>query len=337
MTSLKKIDFPLLVRPSYVLGGRSMKIVYHREDYKQVILHSLEVSPLKPILIDKYLVNAIELDVDAICDGTSTVLCGVMEHIEEAGIHSGDSGCVLPPQSLSEEMLTKIQSQTDRIACALNIRGFINIQFALKENELYFLEVNPRGSRTVPFLSKAIGVDWVEIATQVMLGHRLKQLSLPKDLWKHLKYVNVKEPIFPFDKFPEEDTLLGPEMKSTGEVMGIGNDLGEAYYKAEAAVYRNLPLEGSLLVTINSKNHTEIIESCKRLHQSNFIIYATEGTSHFLWKNGIEIHFVHKMGEDRPDIRDKILDKKINLIFNTPIGKKAKITDTYIRLLAETV
>lgn len=329
----ERIAYPIVVRPSFVLGGRAMEIVYAESDLENYIEKAIEASPDQPILIDKYLENAVEIDVDLICDGKDSVICGIMEHIEPAGIHSGDSGCMLPTQNISEDLLKQIRKQSHEMALALNVRGLMNVQFAIKDSELYFLEVNPRGSRTVPFVSKATGVPWVKMAVQVMAGKNIKDFPWQNEV--RPDYVCVKEAMLPFDKFPDEDTILGPEMKSTGEVMGISQDSGEAYYKAQLAIGSNLPRRGGVLVTVNTDSHEGVIDSVKDLHELGFTVYATEGTGVILGEKDIENQFVHKLGEGKPDIADFIAQGKIDIIFNTPVGRNAKIDDTYIRLLAK--
>jgi len=328
----KRIGYPVVVRPSYVLGGRAMEIVFDNDDLKKYLQLAIEASPDQPILIDKYLERAVEVDVDLICDGEEVIICGIMEHIEEAGVHSGDSACVIPSQNISGEMLDQIKLQATKMALALEIKGLMNVQFAIQNNSLYFLEVNPRGSRTVPFVSKATGIPWINYAVKIMADKKIKDLEIKIS---NMPYVAVKEAVFPFDKFPNEDTVLGPEMKSTGEVMGLGSNIGQAYYKAQLGAGTPLPKSGGVLVTVKTKDYPDIIMACKILIKMNFKLYATEGTRKYLAQNNIPSEFVYKYGEGRPDIRDKILNKYINLIFNTPIGKKEKQTDIYIRLLAK--
>jgi carbamoyl-phosphate synthase large subunit len=329
----EKIGYPVLVRPSYVLGGRAMQIVYAPDDLKEFLKPAIDASPNQTVLIDKYLERAVEIDVDVICDGKEVVFCGIMEHIEEAGIHSGDSACILPAPTVSEKVLAQIKEQSKLMALELGVCGLMNIQFAIKDDELYFLEVNPRGSRTVPFVCKATGTPWVNIAVKIMAGKKLNEFKIVD---KKLPYVAVKEAVLPFDKFPDEDTILGPEMKSTGEVMGIGKTLGEAYFKAQLATGTELPSKGRVLVTINTLNVSpELTGICKNLIKLGFEIITTEGTGNYLKNQGIETSFVNKVGEGRPDIRDRMMNREIDIIFNTPIGKKAKATDKYIRILAK--
>ena len=327
-----EIGFPLVVRPSFVLGGRAMQIVYDTQELQSYFDQAVKASPDHPILLDKYLENAVEIDVDGICDGEAFCLCAVMEHVEQAGIHSGDSACVLPAQSISKKSLEEIETKTKAIALKLGVRGFINVQYAIKDAEVYVLEVNPRGSRTIPFVCKTTGIPWVKIATNVMLGQKLSAMKIPTP---RLDYVSVKEAVLPFDKFPLEDIILGPEMKSTGEVMGIDSDLGQAYYKAQMAAGQFLPSAGGVLVTVNTKEKLQITEICRKLKALGFHLYSTSGTGKYLKEKQIDTEFVHKVDEGRPDIRDLVLNRKIDLIFNTPIGKEAKTKDESIRLLAK--
>ena len=339
LKNANKIGYPVLVRPSFVLGGRGMKIVYDDESFTEIFSQAqkLSISTEKPVLIDKFLENAMELDVDLISDGESVVICGILEHIERVGVHSGDSACIFPPQNISEKVLKKIISQSKKIALKLNIIGLMNIQFAIKDEEIYFIEANPRGSRTVPFISKATNISWVDLATKVMLKGKLNEEEKKKCFSKNQRnLVAVKEAVFPFDKFIEEDTILGPEMKSTGEVMGIGKDLPEAFYKAQMAAGNVLPKKGGVLVSTSIKNKKILIPACQKLLNMGFTIYATKGTSDFLKNHYITNKLIHKLGEgQRPNVKDAVINKQINLIFNTPIGKEAKLSDVYIRLLAK--
>ena len=332
---IKKIGYPLLVRPSYVLGGRAMEIVYSDKELYEFYKIANKASVGNPVLIDKYIENAKEIDVDLICDGTNVVICGIMEHIEEAGIHSGDSACILPPQSISDKIIQQIEEQSKVIALKLKVIGLMNIQFALKNEELFFLEANPRGSRTIPFVSKASGIAWVKTAVKVIVGGKLSKKDLENGFNQEEAFTAVKEAIIPFDRFPNEDIILGPEMKSTGEVMGVGRNIYEAFYKAEAAGGISLPVKGGVLISIKTKDAEAIIPACETLVEMGFNIYATEGTLLFLTRHGIKGERVFKLGEGRPDVRDKIIDNKINLIFNTPKGREAKESDKYIRLLAK--
>jgi len=316
----KKIGYPVLVRPSFVLGGRSMEIVYNEEELKYYMERAIEASPDKPILIDKFLDEAIEIDVDCISDGEDTVIAGIMQHIEEAGVHSGDSSCFLPPIKIDKKIIEQIREWTKNIAIELNIKGLMNIQYALKDNKLYILEVNPRGSRTTPFVSKAT-LPWVKYAVRIMLGEKIKDMGI-KEITP--EYYSVKEVVLPFNKFPEVDILLGPEMKSTGEVMGIDKDPAIAFAKAQMAAGTPLPKEGCVLITVNDITKPKIVEKVKVLKSLNFRLLTTEGTYKFFMKNGIETKLVKKIHEGRPNILDIIRNREINLIFNTPDKKTSE-------------
>ncbi len=328
----KKIGYPVLVRPSYVLGGRAMEIVYDEETLENYIMEALEVSPEKPILIDKFLEDAVEIEVDALCDGEEVVIGGIMEHIEEAGIHSGDSACVLPPISISKETIDTIVDYTKKLALALKVVGLINIQYAVKGNKVYILEANPRASRTVPFVSKATGLPLAKIAAKLMMGKKLRELGIKERL--NLKHVAVKEVVFPFIKLPGVDPVLGPEMKSTGEVMGIDYNFGIAYYKAQLAAGMKLPTKGTVFVSVKEDDKQKILPVVKKLKEMGFIITATEGTAKFLTKNGIDAKVVLKVSQGRPNILDLIINKQVDLIINTPSGKKGKTEGYYIRRAA---
>jgi len=329
----KRIGYPVLVRPSYVLGGRAMEIVYDEETLVRYIEEAIEVSPEKPILIDKFLEDAIEAEVDALCDGEEVVIGGILEHIEEAGVHSGDSACVLPPISLSKEVVDKIIEYTRKIALALKVVGLINIQFAIKDGVVYVLEANPRASRTVPFISKATGLPLAKIAAKLMMGKKLRELGVKERL--NLKHVAVKEAVFPFVKLPGVDPVLGPEMKSTGEVMGIDYDFGLAYYKAELAAGMKLPTEGTVFVSVKDRDKNEkLVEIAKKLKELGFRIVATSGTAKFLRENGIEVEVIPKISEGRPNVIDEIINKRIDLIINTPKGKKERSEGYLIRRTA---
>ena len=328
----KKIGYPVLVRPSYVLGGRAMEIVYDEETLENYIMEALEVSPEKPILIDKFLEDAVEIEVDALCDGEEVVIGGIMEHIEEAGIHSGDSACVLPPISVPKETIDTIVDYTKKLALALKVVGLINIQYAVKGNKVYILEANPRASRTVPFVSKATGLPLAKIAAKLMMGKKLRELGIKERL--NLKHVAVKEVVFPFIKLPGVDPVLGPEMKSTGEVMGIDYNFGIAYYKAQLAAGMKLPTKGTVFVSVKEDDKQKILPVVKKLKEMGFIITATEGTAKFLTKNGIDAKVVLKVSQGRPNILDLIINKQVDLIINTPSGKKGKTEGYYIRRAA---
>jgi len=323
----KRIGYPVLVRPSYVLGGRAMEIVYDEETLVRYIKEAIEVSPEKPILIDKFLEDAIEAEVDAVCDGEEVLIGGIMEHIEEAGVHSGDSACVLPPVSLSEDVINTIIDYTKRIALALKVVGLINIQFAVKDGKVYVLEANPRASRTVPFVSKATGIPLAKIAAKVMMGKKLRELGVKERL--KLKHVAVKEAVFPFIKLPGVDPVLGPEMKSTGEVMGIDYDFGIAYYKAQLAADMKLPTEGTVFISVRDEDKPKIVPIAKRLLELGFKVVATEGTAKYLRERGLEVETILKVSQGRPNVIDAIINRKIDLIINTPSGKRGR-TDGYM-------
>jgi carbamoyl-phosphate synthase large subunit len=327
----RRIGYPVLVRPSYVLGGRAMEIVYEEKELERYITEALEVSPEKPVLIDKFLEDAIELEVDALCDGEEVYIGGIMEHIEEAGVHSGDSACVLPPVSLSEETIEKVKDYTRRIALALKVVGLVNIQYALKGDILYILEANPRASRTVPFVSKATGVPLAKIAAKLMMGVKLRDLNLKEPKMKHL---SVKEAVFPFIKLPGVDPVLGPEMRSTGEVMGIDYNFGLAYYKAELGAGMKIPTSGNVLISVKDRDKPKIVPVAKRLSEFGFKIYATENTAKYLKEHGIEAEIALKVSQGRPNIIDMIINGQIHLIINTPSGGRGKTEGYEIRRAA---
>ncbi|MEN6437745.1 MAG: carbamoyl-phosphate synthase large subunit [Syntrophobacter sp.] len=321
------IGYPVVVRPSYVLGGRAMEIVYDRDRLHHFMKTAVHISPGHPILIDKFLEDAIELDVDAISDGEITVIGGIMEHIEQAGIHSGDSACVLPPISISVEIQEEIRRQTRLLASELGVIGLMNIQYALKGDKVFILEVNPRASRTVPFVSKAIGRPLAKLATKVMLGRKLKDLGFTKEI--EPKHISVKEAVFPFSRFPHVDTLLGPEMKSTGEVMGIGQSFGIAFAKAQAAAGYDLPRGGTVFISVHDGDKEKVLPVAQRFLDLGFSLVATSGTASFLKRNGIPADLVFKIGEGRrPHVVDKIKNGDIQLVVNTTLGKKTT-SDSY--------
>ncbi|MCS7203223.1 MAG: carbamoyl-phosphate synthase large subunit [Thermodesulfovibrio sp.] len=325
----KELGYPILVRPSYVLGGRAMEIVYDEESLKKYILEAVKASEDHPVLVDKYLEDAIEVDVDAISDGVEVIVAGIMQHIEEAGIHSGDSACSLPPYSLSEEIVKEIERQTIAIAKELEVKGLMNVQYAIKDGEVYVLEVNPRASRTIPYVSKSIGVPLAQIAAKIMVGKTLKEFGIRKI--DKLPYVTVKESVFPFDKFPEVDVILGPEMKSTGEVMGIDEDFAQAYAKAQMSVMGKIPLGGTVFISVKDKDKPEIIEVAKDFINLGFKVIATSGTAQFLRQKGLDVDTVNKLQEGRPNVLDLIKNKRISFIINTVFGKQAQKDSKYIR------
>jgi len=329
LVAASRIGYPVLVRPSYVLGGRSMEIVYDPETLKLFMAKALLVSPGHPILIDKFLEDAVEVDVDAISDGTTTVVAGVMEHIEEAGIHSGDSACILPSLSISAPMLDLIEKQTKMLARELNVVGLMNIQYAMKDGTLYVLEVNPRASRTVPFVSKAIGVPLAKLATKVMLGKSLRELGFTKTIIP--KHVCVKEAVFPFNRFPEVDILLGPEMKSTGEVMGIDQSFGLAFAKSQMAAGFKWPKSGTVFISVHDNHKDGIVDVARSFATLGYNITATAGTARHLQRFGIDAKVVHKVSEGRPHIVDSIKNGDIHMVINTSFGRKSSRDAYHIR------
>jgi carbamoyl-phosphate synthase large subunit len=332
LLAAREIGYPVVVRPSYVLGGRAMRIVYDEEGLTSFMAEAVYVSEGRPVLIDKFLQDATEIDVDAISDGEITVIGGIMEHIEEAGIHSGDSACVLPPRTLSAGLIDEICSATRAMARELNVVGLMNVQYAIKDGRLYVLEVNPRASRTVPFVSKATGVPLAKLATKVMLGKSLKELGLAKEVLTG--HVAVKESVFPFRRFPGVDIILGPEMKSTGEVMGIDQSFGMAFAKSQIAAGLNLPVNGTAFLSIKAGDRAAILPVAKRLREMGFDIVATEGTSIFLTEKGVENGMVFKISEGRPNVIDLMKNHRIALVINTPSGKKTRSDSYYIRRTA---
>lgn len=317
--SAKSIGYPLVVRPSYVLGGRAMEIVFEEEELEEYMERAIPESNDAPILLDRYLDDAIEVDVDAVCDGTDVLVCGVMEHIEQAGVHSGDSTCSLPSISLSKKVLQLINEQTTSLALALKVKGLMNIQYAVKEEQLYLLEVNPRASRTVPFVSKAIGVPLAKLGTNLMIGSSIKEenVSIPKQL----DHIAVKEAVFPFTKFPDSDPILGPEMRSTGEVMGVAKEFGEAYAKAQLASGVILPRSGTAFLSVRDKDKSKAVKLAQKLREKNFKLIATKGTADYLKGHGVECLYVNKVREGRPHIVDMIKNEEVQLIVNTTEGK----------------
>ncbi|MFW5971051.1 MAG: carbamoyl-phosphate synthase large subunit [Desulfovermiculus sp.] len=314
-----KIGYPLVVRPSYVLGGRAMEIVYDEQDLINYFREAVIISPDHPILLDKFMENAIEIDVDAVSDGEDTYVGGIMEHIEEAGVHSGDSACVLPPHTIGPDMTEELKSQTRALARELQVKGLMNIQFAIKEKEIYILEVNPRASRTVPFVSKATGVPLAKLATRVMMGEKLRDL----DPWSMRKrgYLAVKEAVLPFSRFPGVDTILGPEMRSTGEVMGIDSSFGLAYIKSQLAAGQKLPAKGTVFISVNDRDKAHMVEPARIFTQLGLRLVATKGTADFLADYGIMAEKVNKVYEGRPNVIDLIKNKEIDLVINTSSGK----------------
>lgn len=329
----KKLGYPVLIRPSYVLGGRAMDIIYDEETLVRFMSEAIEVSPEHPVLVDKFLEDAIETEIDAVCDGETVYIGGVMEHIEQAGVHSGDAACVLPPFSLSKEIIETMIDYTCKLAKELDVVGLINIQFAVKNGTVYVLEVNPRASRTVPFVSKATGVPLAKIAAKVMAGRKLSELGIKGESVK-VDHVAVKEAVFPFAKLPGVDVVLGPEMKSTGEVMGMNHDFGIAYYKAELAAETKLPASGNVFISVRDEEKLRIVPVAKRLSELGFKILATRGTAETLIAMGVDTEIILKVSEGRPHVVDYIKSGKINLIINVPKGKGPRDDDFQIRRAA---
>lgn len=341
----EKIGYPVLVRPSYVLGGRAMRLVYDTDELLKYIEEAVSVTEDKPLLIDKFLDGSIEVDVDCVSDGEDVLVGAVMEHIEEAGIHSGDSGTCIPHYTLPDNIVIKIKEQSKKLAKALNTIGLINIQYAIKDEEIYIIEANPRASRTVPFVSKAIGYPLAKLASKVMVGKKLKEI-VPEVFeikephpatdfhTKNFNYYAIKEVVFPWNRFPEVDPLLGPEMKSTGEVMGIDKDFGLAFWKAQAAAGQILPQKGNVFISVADKDKPSILEIAKELLELGFRIYATTGTYNYLKSNGIEATLVNKLSEERPNIVDRIKNNEIAMVINTPSGKRERSDAYFIRRAA---
>ncbi|MFH1218027.1 MAG: carbamoyl-phosphate synthase large subunit [Pseudomonadota bacterium] len=327
-----QIGYPVVVRPSYVLGGRAMRIVYNEKNLKEYMTTAINVSSEHPILIDKFLKEAIEIDVDAISDGETTIIGGIMQHIEEAGIHSGDSACVLPPYSLSAALIEQIKEATRAMALELKVIGLMNIQYAVKDNILYVLEVNPRASRTIPFVSKATGVPLAKMATKVMMGMKLADLGLTKEV--EVPHFAVKEAVFPFDRFDNVDTLLGPEMKSTGEVMGLDVSLGLAFAKSQFAAGQPIPQSGTVLFSVRKDDKNDILPVARQLAELGFSIMGTSGTAAFLNENGVTCTSINKISEGRPHILDKIQDRQIQWIVNTSRGTRTTEDSYTIRRAA---
>jgi carbamoyl-phosphate synthase large subunit len=327
-----EIGYPLIVRPSFVLGGRAMAIIYDQDMLVHYSREAIEVSPEYPMLIDRFLEDAVEVEVDALSDGDEIFIPSVMEHIELAGVHSGDSACTVPSHSLKEKDIKTIEEYTAKIAKELGVIGLMNIQYALCNDKIYILEANPRASRTVPVISKITSIPLARIAAKLILGKKIKDFSELKK--RDFPYIGVKEAVFPFNMFPEVDPLLGPEMRATGEVMGIANSFGLAFYKAQEAAGSKLPKEGNVLLTVADKDKSKLLPIANKLKELGFVIYATEGTNLFLKEKGIESKIIKKIYEGRPNIGDAIKNNKIQLIINTPIGSESKYDDSYIRMKA---
>jgi len=326
-----KIGYPLMVRPSYVLGGRGMEVIFDQEMLERYVLAAVDVTPERPILIDRFLDNALEMEADALSDGIEAFVPAVMEHIELAGIHSGDSACVIPPVSIPERHIETIKEYTQRIARELQVVGLMNMQYALAEDKVYVLEANPRASRTVPLVSKVCNISMASIATELMMKKSLADMALSE---KKIPHFGVKESVFPFNMFPEVDPLLGPEMRSTGEVLGLADSFGMAFYKAEEAAKSTLPDKGTVLITVAGKDHSGILSMARQFLDMGFEIKATRGTQEFLADNGIRSELILKLHEGRPNIDDAIKNGQIQLVINTPIGKASQYDDSYIRKAA---
>ncbi len=323
-----RIGYPLMVRPSYVLGGRGMKIVLDEAMLKQYVAAAVDVTPDRPLLIDKFLEDAIEAEADAIADGKDAFVPAVMQHIEYAGIHSGDSACVIPPVIITDQQVATIEDYTRKIAIEMNVVGLMNIQYAIYEGEVYILEANPRASRTVPLVSKVCNIPMAKIATQIMLGKKLSDFNLKK---KEFSHFGVKEAVFPFNMFPDVDPVLGPEMRSTGEVLGLASSFGMAFFKSQEATKSVLPTEGTVLITIADRDKEKIVQTAKNFREMGFKIVSTEGTAQFLKSHGIETRSIKKVHEGRPNIVDAIKNGEIDLVINTPAGKQSEFDDSYIR------
>ncbi len=331
----QRIGYPVLVRPSYVLGGRAMEIVYAPHDLERFMAEAVVASRQHPVLVDKFLEDAAEIDVDAVSDGRQTVIAGVMEHIEEAGIHSGDSCCALPPFTLAESTVADVEEQTRAIAAELNVRGLLNIQFAVRGDDIYVLEVNPRASRTVPFVAKATGVPWARVATKVILGRTLEDLGVTQEV--RPPHWAVKAPVFPWSRFPGVDPVLSPEMKSTGEVMGLGEEFGVAFAKSQIAAGNILGLArgGRVFVSVNNRDKRAIVGIAKRLTALGFSLVATAGTASVLRRNGMEADELPKVQEGaRPNILDQMRDNKVKFLVNTPSGRHCRDAEVSIRSMA---
>jgi len=330
----QRIGFPVLVRPSYVLGGRAMEIVYDDVELKEYMKEAVKISPEHPILVDKFLEEAIEVDVDALCDGEDVFIGGIMEHIEEAGVHSGDSACVIPPQTIPEDVIETIKDYTRKLALELDVVGLMNIQYAVKDNgehKVYILEANPRASRTVPFVSKAVGVPLAKIAAKLMIGYKLKDLGLTDEI--KIDHVAVKESVFPFIKLPEADSILGPEMKSTGESMGIDDNFGVSYYKSQLSAHMELPKEGKIFISVRNADKDKILDIVQKAEELGFKLLATRGTARAV-EDHVKIDRIKKISQGSPNIKEAILNGEINLIINTPSGKQSADDGYYIRRLA---
>jgi carbamoyl-phosphate synthase large subunit len=326
------VGYPVLVRPSFVLGGRAMQIVYNDDELRYYMRHAVAASPERPVLVDRFLDDAVEVDVDCIADGETAVIGAIMEHIEQAGVHSGDSACVIPAPTLSEKVKTEIREATFKMARALDVRGLMNVQFAIKDETVYVLEVNPRASRTVPFVSKAIGKPLAKLAAKIMTGMKLKDLGFTEEIIP--KHYSLKEAVFPFAKFRGTDILLGPEMKSTGEVMGIDDDFGLAYAKSQMAAQPPLPLSGNVFISVRDADKAPIVTIARGLLELGFVIFSTSGTASALAEAGVPVTRLFKLSEGRPNVLDMVKNQEIDLIINTPAGPVARQDEVKIRTTA---
>jgi len=335
-----EIGLPVLVRPSYVLGGRAMVLAFDREAVRTCAAQAVQLGPDKPILIDHFLEDATEVDVDALGDGEECVIAGIMEHIEEAGIHSGDSSCVLPPVTLKPEVLARIREYTARLVRSLNVVGLMNVQYAIQHDKVYVLEVNPRASRTVPYVSKSTGVPVAKVAALLMVGRKLRDLALPVSRHDGVaelipgRYFSVKSPVFPFNKFRGVDTILGPEMRSTGEVMGVATTFGQAFAKAQLAAGQRLPRAGTVFISVSDRDKRNVVPLAREFHELGFAILATRGTTAALRAAGLPAEPVFKVNEGRPNIVDQIKTGKVHLVINTPLGLEAQFDEKAIRRAA---
>jgi len=331
-TVARRITYPILVRPSYVLGGRAMEVVYDETDLERYMTEAVKVSRKHPVLIDDFLENATEIDVDAVSDGKDVLIGAIMEHIEEAGIHSGDSACVIPPQSLSQDVQDQVRAIVKKIALSIRVIGCVNIQMAYKDGRVFVLEANPRSSRTIPFVSKATGMPLAKIAAKAIIGCSLKEMGCTEE--PKPRHVSVKEVVLPFDKLPGADPLLGPEMKSTGEVMGIDLDYGRAFFKAELSAFNSLPQEGTVFLSVRDADKEPMVHIAKILHDNGLELIGTEGTKNFLESRGIPIKYILKVSEGSPNVIDLMREGKVQLVINTPTSKQARMDGFQIRRAA---
>ncbi|NLD69925.1 MAG: ATP-grasp domain-containing protein, partial [Limnobacter sp.] len=322
----REVGYPLVVRPSYVLGGRAMEVVYAEEDLKTYMTDAVRVSNDSPVLLDRFLDQAIEVDVDAVCDGTDVLIGGIMEHVEQAGVHSGDSSCCLPPYSLSPQMQQELREQTSKMALALKVIGLMNVQFAIQNGVVYVLEVNPRASRTVPYVSKATGLQLAKIAARCMAGRSLADQGVREEVIP--RYFSVKEAVFPFVKFPGVDTILGPEMKSTGEVMGVGPSFGEAFVKSQLGAGVRLPTTGTVFVSVKDADKPKAVALAKALAELGFALVATKGTAAAISAAGLTVATVNKVQEGRPHVVDVLKNGEIAMVINTVEEKRGAIHDS---------